>query len=263
MSSTRYALAVEELAYALGVLGGTDTAIGFLLAILGERPRMETEGRLLAASHALVARGLLDFDMDSGETWLKGGLEKVIGPMITHNYSLRCSKATEAEEEVITFYAGDSRFIKHYLHHGVVSVIEEVPEQDAVKQDLSEFFEIPTNDVVGEPIAVVPKTTIDSIRQGPLSQSESEAQQALIQCGAAESDAAAIIQDLKHSAYRGSIVKLKLEDEQTVSDKGFLLLKGETRGWILVINVDDETTMLSVYPASTAAFQQQLALLMT
>ena len=56
MPTQQFNLAVEEVAYAMGVLGGSETAHGFLASLLGERPKKEIEGRLLAASHSLVSR---------------------------------------------------------------------------------------------------------------------------------------------------------------------------------------------------------------
>ena len=257
MALNKYSMAVEELAYAMGVLGGTDTATGFLLAILGERPRLETEGRLLTPSHALVARGYLDFDVETGEKWLKPDLENVIRPMLQNDFSLRCSKATEEGEEILTIYVSAEALARHHLQRSVVSVIEMLTDRQDAKEQLMTFFELSTGGGEEDLIATTPASLLESLRRNTLNEAAQEAKSELMKYGVSESTAAAIIEDLQRSAYRGSVVKLELEDDKTISDKGFLLLKGQDRVWLFVIE-SGGAPMMSIYPGSRKVFQQQL-----
>ncbi len=52
-----FRLAIEEVAFALGTIGGADTAAGFLSALTGPRPS-EVAGRMTTASHSLLARAV-------------------------------------------------------------------------------------------------------------------------------------------------------------------------------------------------------------
>ena len=265
MSATQYRLSIEELAYAMGVLGGTDTATGFLLAILGERPRMETEGRLLAASHALVARGYLDFDIETGEKWLDDGLSEVVSPILANDFSLRCSKATEEGEEVRTLYAADEMVISHKLQHSVVSIIESAQGWQMPREQLTTFFELDSavaNGAVKAPIATIPVNLLTQMQRQSLIGAPEQAKTELQEHGVPEPMAEAIIQDMKTSSYRGSVIKLRLENEQDISDEGFLLLKGQERVWLFVIDADDASRM-TLWPGTIDTFRQHLQLLIT
>jgi|GEM_PF-6780275 len=257
MPSTKYVLAVEELAYAMGVLGGTDTATGFLLAILGERPRLETEGRLLAASHALVARGFLDFNAETEKKWLEKNLEDAIKPMLQNDFSLRCSETTEVGEEVLTFYIMEDKVTRHHLQRSVVSVIETLPGWETVVEQLIAFFELFTDNGGDDLVATIPASLLESLQRNALNDADHEARSELEKYGVPESEAVAIIEAMKQSAYRGSVVKLELENDRTISDKGFLLLKGQNLAWLFVIEADDKP-MMSIYRGTKKNFQQQL-----
>lgn len=256
MSSRFYELSIEEVAYAMGVLGGTEVATGFLLALLGERPRLEIEGRLLAASHALVARGYLDFNPDTGEKWLEQDLKTTIEPMVKNDYSLRCSKATESGEEVITFFVASDMLIKHHLQRSVVSVIETLPDWKVAVGELVSFFELSRKDAENDLIATVPGSLFDLLRLDALLESARDAMAALMKHGVSESEADTLLNDLQNSVYRGSIVKLGSKEERTASDKGLLLLKGRNRPWLFVIGYGG-SPMMSIYSASIETFKQQ------
>jgi hypothetical protein len=211
----------------------------------------------LAASHALVARGYLDFDAETEEKWLEPGLESVIRPMLQNDFSLRCSKATEAGEEILTLYVSTEALVRHHLQRSVVSIVEMLPNRQIAEEQLMTFFELSADDGRGDLIATIPAGLLESLRRNALNEAVQEAKSELIKYGIPESAATAIIEDLQRSAYRGSVVQLKLEDDRTISDKGFLLLKGQERTWLFVIEGGEDPTMF-IYPGSREVFQRQL-----
>ena len=257
MPLAKFELAVEELAYAMGVLGGTDTAVGFLLALLGERPHLETEGRLLAASHALVARGYLDFDAKTGDKWLTEGLRRVVMPMLQNDFSIRCSWAAKGHEDILTLYAASGKLAVHQLHREVVSLLQQLSDWKAAQNHLLTFFDLPTIDGGESPdkLATLPADLVDTLRRGTKSRSLERTTSQLRAHGVPEDAATELAADLRQHGHRGSIIRITRQGDQVVSNQGFLILKAEKRSWFLVIHPDDEPLM-DIYAGSPALFKQ-------
>lgn len=257
MPPIKLELGIEELAYAMGVLGGTDTAIGFLLALLGERPRLETEGRLLAASHALVARGLLDFDAQTGDKWLAEDLRLLVEPMLHNDFSLRCSWAKEGREDVLTLYAAAAEVLMHRLHRAVVSHLQRLSDWDVARQQLSMFLDLPRSgeEESFEPLATFSADLIDTLRKEAPNRSRQEIAAQLQTQGVPDGAATKLAADLQQHEYRGSIIKITGQNDHVVANQGFLILKTEKRSWFLVIHPDDEP-MLTLYPGSPTLFER-------
>lgn len=256
MSSTRYALAVEELAYALGVLGGTDTAIGFLLAILGERPRMETEGRLLAASHALVARGLLDFDAETGEKWLDDGFKQAVQAMMQNDFSLRCTRMADDQETNLNLYVAGDTLMMHSLHREVVSQLEIIRDWETARHRCFTFFHFPQNqDDVSNVLATFPADLIDKLRADAPIRSVDDMAKELMAHGLDQEMATQFAHDIQQQDYRGSVIKIEMNEGQMVSNQGFLTLTAGDRYWLMDIE-PSTPPQIHLYPGNEATWNR-------
>ena len=226
----KLSLGVEELAYAIGVAGGVEAASGFLLAIFGERPQMETEGRLLAASHALVARGYLDFDHDTNEKWLDEDFLELIKPMVSYKYSLRADKITTGGESIISLYITSQKIVVHHIDNSVVSVIESLEDQRAIQDSLVRFYGLPTV-VKSEFTATVSRTLLKDLKYQSVITSEEKVTRKLLEQGLSTEMVDALISSLKRPAYRGSITKISPPESEIVAERTLLLVSDQNFFW--------------------------------
>lgn len=250
------ALSIEELAYAMGVLGGTDAATGFLLGILGQRPRLEVEGRLLAAAHGLVARGYLSFDAAKGSSWLTHQLAAMIKPIVENEYTLRLSRVRDGREEIATLYVSDEGLIFHQLHQSVVSHLWLISDLASAEEQCLVFFDLPNvTEASSDPLAKIPANLIDALRRNDEDRSVEEAAAVLASHGLESDQAAKLAEDLHNEASRGSIVRLETQGDEVVSQRGILILKTARRNWLFDISSTDSNTF-DVYPGNPLAFRK-------
>jgi len=256
MSSEKYVMAVEELAYAMGVLGGVDTAIGFLLAILGERPRLETEGRLLAASHALIARDYLDFDAETGEKWLDEGLKNAVMAMMRNDYSLRCSRIANGRELNKNLYVWGDGLIAHTLHREVVSQLELMAYWETARMHCRTFFPFPSEQETETAIlATFPADLIDQIRMTVFERSVDEIAAELMRYEISQATAKQFAADIRQQDYRGSVMKIEMSQDQPISNHGFLILAAGERYWLMDIE-PSSAPQIKLYAGNEATFHQ-------
>jgi len=255
-----YRLGIEETGYALGVIGGEDVASEFLLSVLGDRSRKELEGRLFAAAHSLVARNLVGFDRQSGKKWLDPDFERILQPFIAPDFMLRCSRASQGEEQLLSFnFAGDS-IISHHVEQDVVSCLESISHIKGCTDLSAQFFSLTPADLKTEDIelAVFPHELLDSLREKSAIVSSTEIVHSLIENGVPSLVASGFAEDIAVHIYRGSIIRLERREDAIAGDKGFIILQGQERFWLLDIVPADEQANLRLFYGTMERFQSLL-----
>ncbi len=238
MKYSTFALSIEEVAYAMGVLGGVEVARGYLAALLGERPQQELEGRLLAAGHALVARGYLDFDAASGNKQLTPELAPLVGALIHHDYSLQCMRAAPGQETVLNFHISGDLCVAHWIEKAVVAHLEALGGQADIIERGRLFFGIPANHTLVTGQQRLGKIPADLLQKIGQSLTETTPEQIAAQLSIAGLPADSIrflAEDLYAPTSRGSVMKVKVGDKGLISDKGFLIFQGPHSTWFFEI----------------------------
>lgn len=254
MERVEAVLSIEELAYAMGVLGGIDTAIGFLLGTLGQRPRLEVEGRLLAAAHSLVARGYLAFDVTTSSSWLTDSLAKLVQPIVRNHHILRLSRTKGGEEDIATLYASNEGMVFQHLQRGVVSRLLFLADAVDARDQCLLFFDLTNGtEAFSEPLGTIAANTIDILRRSASERSLEATAAELASHGLEPTQALRLAEDLRHDMGRGSIVRLESQGEEVVSQRGMLILKGDHRNWLFEISPAEEE-VLHVYLGTPAVF---------
>jgi len=237
MKKTKFQLSVEEVAYAMGLLGEPGVARGFMITVLGEQDAREMEGHLFAASHSLMAREYLELDFKAGAQHLDKTLAEVVKALMQHEFSLRCSRLVEEEHLVNYFFHGEG-IVEHTLLHGVVSCLETRGDVQGVVDRCNSFFAPPaatTATTAAEVLGIIPVSVFDqaseAIRQSP----KEYIVPWFVEAGMADAVASDLIDDLHGREYRGSILKIVKKDNEMSASDGYLLLKGPSRFWIMEI----------------------------
>lgn len=265
MNGAEFRIGIEELAYAMGVIGGSDMAAGFLLALLGERSTEEQNGRLLAASHALVARELMSFDIETAEKSLRSDFAAIIRLLVDSQFIIRLTNFAERGEETISFYFGDNGVVEHTLQQEVVSRLRWHKDVRSVRFQSQEFFGISFEDnhpQGAQPLINVPASMLDAVRDRRNEISAENVAERLILGGMPTTHAHAFAIDLFASSARGSVLRIERKDNQTVADNGLLLMFGRERSWILEI-VPQDPPMLNVFAGTSAIFDALLTKLIS
>lgn len=254
MERNEVVLSIEELAYAMGVVGGIDTAVGFLLGTLGQRPRPEVEGRLLAAAHSLIARGYLEFDGITGSSWLTDSLARMVQPLVHSRYILRLSRTSGEEEEIATLYTSDEGMVLQRFQRGVVSHLLSLAHMTEARDQCQLFFGL-MNETEASSVSLgrISADTLDALRRSSQERSVEAIAAELTSYGLEPVPALKLAEDLRSDAGRGSIVRLETQGEEVISQRGMLILKGNRRNWLFEIS-PAEADVLHVYWGTPTVF---------
>lgn len=158
-------LSVEELAFAMGFLGGADVAASFLETILGKQNKDNLSGRVTAASHSLIARELLTLDLVTGENRLEETFSQLVRAMMESGRSIRIQQMADGQEATLTCFVHDGILAAHELELGVVSILEKLPGKDALLQRLMDFVAPPEETAVSPPVGQISTDTLQIVRQ--------------------------------------------------------------------------------------------------
>jgi hypothetical protein len=255
MEEARFQLSVEELAFVLGILGGADVARGFLLSILGERPRQDLEQRLLTASHSLMARGYLELE---GETkCLDQRLSDTVGPLLRNEFSLRCSRSAAGAEQILNYYVQGSALLEQETIKAVLFRLQIISGLPAALERSAEFFDLPRKGAAKGPdeaMGTIAVSLMEKARESVPSSSKQQVAALFVSARLSPDVAADLAEDLFELEYRGSVIRIEREDERMVSNTGFLLLKGARRFWILDI-VPRDPPLLNVFRGTSQRYR--------
>lgn len=261
MAHDTFRLSIEELAYALGVVGGDEAASVFLLSLLGERPQREMQGRLLAAAHGLAARELLDFDEDAGIRGLSPALAAAAAPLLQHSHAIRCSRAANGHEAVLSLYLGSAGVSAQSLQRFIVAHLERLDSADAALERAIAFFDLPAGNGKDAALGQVAAPLLEQARfASDAAQRESYAAQ-FAAGGLPAGTAVALAHDLSHPASRGSVLRITVEGDRPAANEGFLVLHAAARAW-LFDPVQPDAQAVRVLPGNAAVLRRMLAGLM-
>jgi hypothetical protein len=251
MNAHTYWLSIEEVAYALGLLGGPETAATYLQNLLGERPADEINGRLLAASHALVARGLLTFDMETTAKELDADFGRVIEDLARAQCVLSLTQRTAQARTAADLYFHGEKVIEHRIDRAVVAELEPLPGRAHATARILDFFGVESgaDDAHNAAVATFSAALLSQVKR-----SDAHVLAALLQAeGVGPSLATQFANDVAATISRGSILQtrpLVMEGAPRIEvQAGVLLMRSTARSW-LVHMAQPNPALAQLYPLS-------------
>jgi hypothetical protein len=254
---TTLRLSVEEVAYAMGLVGEPAAARGFLVSLLGDLEEPEMEGHLYAASHSLMARGLLHLNVAERTQRLDESLASMVDTVLHYDFSVQCSRSAgpaETTPPLVLFFAG-RRIVGQTLDAGVISSLEEISDEAEAAARCGAFYDAPDlGNESPELLGAIPVAVLDRAAEIPAPQLE-ELHNWLIEAGLPGEIAAGLAEDLRAQEYRGSIIRIDRTDRTdgreadaggALSSTGLLLLRSARRLWVMEL-VSGDPLRLSVY----------------
>lgn len=232
MSEQHWLLGVEELAVALGIVGGEEVAGGLLTAILGPRSHEEMEGRMLAAGHSLLARGLLTIAGE--EKHLDGDFAAALLPLAEQRFSVRCSRAEAQGEELATYFVGPAGVSEHRLRRAVMSELTLLPAAEGAALRSAGFFGLKAarRRAFGESLATLTTAALGQARTQAAAEGQAAAAASLVAAGVPAAIAQEVAEDMAAPRFHGSVLRVEQREQGPASDRGFLMLQGAERLWL-------------------------------
>jgi hypothetical protein len=255
-----FRLSVEEIAVALTLIGKPELGHDLLVTQSGAAPGQdEVRSRLLAAAHSLISRGWLAVTPE-GTVGLADSLARVARVLAQADFSIRYSRSYRDAEMLLTYHFVQGGIFEHRLEQGVVHSITELEDAAAVVQGGLNFFEMAQLPTFSFPPLDVPGSLLDEIKDADDPKSVSDR---LTDYGVARETADVLAEDLADTEYRGSASRVEYDANDTpTADRGFLLLHGQQRSWILRPFDRQGTPFVTLMPGTADAFSREVAALL-
>jgi hypothetical protein len=235
MQGSAMNLSIEEVAFAISSMGYPDIAGGFLLSLMGPKEQAEMDGRLYAAAHSLMARGLLTVDVERGEQRLDPSFRECVGALVENDLTLRCSSATNVKERVVSYFLQADRIVSHEVRDDVVSCISVLPGKDALVRHCQEVLGVPQGPATtGVPVVWTPieGSLVEMISNVLAAEGTEDVASQLVCCGMSPEDAWCLANDASRPERHGALTPIRLIEGQPVANASLLLLMGVERFWL-------------------------------
>jgi len=255
MQKQGFALSVEELALGFSLLDEAQKAHDLMVAQLGEMTPEEARARLLAASHGLLARGLLSIG-EEGKIHLEPSLERMVRALIAPTFSLQYSRAYRDAKFVLAYHFTNGLVLAHWLEGGVVHRIIEVEKREAVVEGGMDFF-----NVAGAASFRCPPTEIPYDVMGQIKDEDDPAivLRRLAEGGVEKTTREMLAEDVERTEYRGSILRVEYdEDKPSRSDQGLLVLRGRERLWLFRVAQKGDKPFVVILPGTEEVFRKEV-----
>ena len=234
----RVQLGVEELSLAMSMIGEPEVAKGLLHLALGEMSTEEEKGRLLAAGHSLMARGLL-FIRD-GQSHLAGDLRGLLSTLADNDFIIHCNRRKlGSAAQVLAYFVKGTTALEQRVEQQVVYHLSSVSDLEEVVAGGLEFFKVQESEIFCFPDAEVPVSVIDRAKEA--ADESPEAILTIFQnSGVPDTLCRLLSEDFQRSEYRGSVIRVERSKEGPLGlNKGFLVLKGAKRTWLFPLILRD------------------------
>ncbi|HEX9990881.1 MAG TPA: hypothetical protein VGE45_20680 [Chloroflexia bacterium] len=266
MSETVFQVGVEELAFAMGVLGGNEIAGGFLGSILGEKSAEQLNERLIAASHSLASRGYLEINFEDLAVQLEGAFGRIVSALIRNDFSLRCSLTSQGQETLLSYFFHGQAIVEHRIVKVVSSRLEMVPTSEDVLARTSGFYGLQdeTEDTsfnTATELATIPMDLLQQIKESAQDAPGEGDVSLLVNAGMPKDVATQIVADFRDPQFSGSVIRVEEQGGELISNEGFLLLKGPQRLWIFEI-VSLETPLARVFTGTKSQYEASVRYLL-
>lgn len=261
MSNRTFRLSVDELAYILAQSGRPDLGQGVLQSASDtELSAEDVLQRMLAAGHSLIARNLLSINEDATPV-LTEDIRWLVQVLVSAPFSIRYTMATAEAQFQLTYHSLDGGVVEHAVELGIVHVITEYTQPDAAIDGGVEFFQITNLQSSVDSQGEVAKELLDQALSGM----DIKTIQKILSKGTLASQVRDhLAEDIAQTVYRGTVLRIEYgPNGEPIADRGFLLLRGEKRFWILKPLQRPNGAFVTIIPGSESLFRREVAALMS
>ncbi len=250
-----YKLGIEELAAGIKAVGDPESAIGILTANFGELNTEEKRGRFLAANHSLMAKGLIS--LEKGAWHIQNEFERAMKMLIQYDFSLRLNFGEGIDEQIMAFYFRDKQILKHVNLQGVAHHLSWAGSLQQVVQDGIRFLGFDQYEVFDCPKVEIRQHLLEDAKKKAVSHPE-KVLSSLKNAGVPEIIMERLSDDLIHSDFRGSVLRVERENRKMVSNHGFLVMIRKPRAWIFPVFLKNDEPYSRILAGNESTFQAEI-----
>jgi hypothetical protein len=241
-------------------MGKPESGKEILVAQLGaDLTQEDVHARLMASSHALMARSWLSIDSE-GTVIIDQELLRAVRIITEPTFSLRYSYSTPEIDMLSTYHFHDGAIFEHFLEYGLVHNLVELSSPNDVIQKGIDFFQLSTLPTFHCSDAVVPNELMNSVKD---EENRATVERKLEQAGVPDDTRPLLTEDIHASLYRGSILRIEYGADNTArADRGVLVLRGQQRLWLMFPLDQQDPPHVRIFPGTEAAFQEEVATLL-
>ena len=234
-----FRLSVAELAFAMAHSGNVEAAFGYLQTMLNIEPERFNDW-MTAASHALIARDLLEVHPDGSYGQLHPELHRAAQAIVHDLGTLRCHRIRRNEESydeqfVTILFAGDL-VLAHWIEQNVVAITQSLSAPSEAYDHIAAFIGAPASFLEADPTRELQQLPMDELSQ--LRKSSSEMSPTQIAQELRRFLSAPWINTMADTladpqAWWGDVLRVDRVAEDVVAEEGFLFVSSSGNAWLL------------------------------
>lgn len=253
-----FRLSVAELAFAMAHSGDVEAAYGYLQTMLAVEPERFNDW-MTAASHALVARDLLEVTPDGGYGPLHGDLQRVAKAIVQDQGTLRCHRIRRSgesyDEQFVTVLFTDDMALAHWVEQNVVAMIESLSGSGEAYDRIAAFVGVSQSTAEAESsqeVQLLPMDELSRLREMSSKMPSARIAQELRRFLTAPWIDAMADTLADPGAWWGDVLRIDRVANEIVAEEGFLFVASSGKAWLLGTNPQNGAAM-AVIPATRSA----------
>ena len=254
--SFKVSLSVEELATCFMFAGKKDEGKGILKGSTGELNSDEERGRFMAASHSLIARGLLS--SENGTARLSAEVNEIVNGMLISPTTVRASKTIPGGEAILAFYASPAGWMEHRITDQIIHYFRLSVQKSEIYDVFEQFFSpVYKSDLNINPILL----PYDFFK---LDSKERRSFDAILkkihQTSPNQTGSETLARDMAQAQWRGNLLKLEVAKQKNDLDtQSIFWVQGSDKLWVIYADGNDlQNVKLMAKVENLAGFQLRI-----
>lgn len=253
VTEASYRLSVDEVAMILSQSGHADAARQTLA--IGGADVLDggvIRGRLQAAGHSLMARGLLDV-IDDGVIELDPAINRLVGPLASADFSIRLARSDGETDWTITFHFSGDVIVQHTIERDIVHELTECCGEADVVETILDLLGVGEHTPFKAGSCTVTASVINDLQT---TADRDTALAMLADAGMFETVRQLFVDDFMGVVSRGTISRIDYDDEEaSLAEGAIMTLHGPERFWLMVLQGQHEAPEMEIMPGDRQTFE--------
>jgi len=255
---TEFRVSAEELALALSLVGRPDVAKGLLVGHFGLMEEAHMHSRLYAAGHSLMSKALLSVDASRGQSRLDDNFADVVSALAECDFTIRFTRSQDDVEQHVAYHIRGATIVEHRVAEGVVHVLTRLSMPSEITDGGMAFFRLGEATPFPCTETDVPLSVFDQATKRGLAE-PAVIGRMLRDAGVSEATARILAEDCSQTVYRGSGLRIEYQAKgRPISNRGFMVLRGQNRFWLFRLTADDATPMVRIRAGTARTFTEEV-----
>lgn len=250
-----YHLSIEEFALLSSLAGQAEVGKTVLHSAFGPLPEDNERGRLLAASHSLLARGWAA--IESGKLSINKHLQAAVAIILDHDFLVQISQQSlQGDGKDVSYFAKGPSVVEQQVRDGVVYRLTALPTITSAAEKARTFFSVPADAAyplhsqITSDLALIERLQ-QAVRAGE------DVTEVLETADVPPEVASSLAEDFHNQQTRISTMRVEERDGVLVAEHGFLTLQSKDRLWLFVLEAGN-SDQVSLLPGTSENIGREL-----